>query len=793
MTFTVEQKSQLAKLMATENLRVEHQKISTAKFDPKNRILYLPIWQNMSGTLYDLLCGHEVGHALYTPAEGWHDVATDKSKPKAYKHFLNVVEDARIEKKVKRRYPGLKTSFQNAYAELTARDFFGIKGRDVNAMPFIDRLNLYTKSQYTAHWINFTAKEQLMVKKVENLETWDEVLAITSEVYEYSKDEQYEMNMHDFEEFESEYGEGDDDGFDDFDYEYDSESDENEESKNSDSKSNSGKNEEDADGDEQDSDTETKGDAKGDDGEKDGDDEGTKIQHHKDSHPATKDMFVPQCRTDEEFRSKEDSLLDEKCKPYVYVDIPKPIFANIITPAKRVQEQLVEYYLKDREPGYSPRVSLEKSKKWVTEFKNRNERYVGLLAKEFEMRKAAKAFSKSKLSDTGDIDISKLASYKFDDNIFRKVMMTPKGKNHGLILLLDKSGSMSNNMPGSIEQILILAMFCRKVNIPFIVYGFGDSLEANSADRGIHHYDNKTPTCFEGESGQLALEEVFLREYINSKMSNSEFSAAVRNMIILKKGFENGRWGYRSMGRPQCEHLSNTPLTQAVFACGHIMKAFRQKYNLDMSSLVIVHDGDSDWCHYMWQLQEYHERLGGPIVMRNRRVAFDSKRTNVIVRDPAIKFEKRLQDDSRDAMLIASLEWFRKMTNSNVFGFFLTATSKSYINSAIYNRYVFEDGTNFEKMNMDTQKPGGNRAAYEMKREATFKKFKSEKFLASKTPGYTEFYLVLGGEDMNVGNEDLEIDGKYTASKLKNAFMKMNKKKALNRVLVSRFIQGIAA
>jgi hypothetical protein len=96
-------------------------------------------------------------------------------------------------------------------------------------------------------------------------------------------------------------------------------------------------------------------------------------------------------------------------------------------------------------------------------------------------------------------------------------------------------------------------------------------------------------------------------------------------------------------------------------------------------------------------------------------------------------------------------------------------------------------------MNTQSQKPGGNRGAYELKRETTFKKFKSEKFLSCKTPGYTEFYLVLGGEDMTVGNEDLEIDGKVTASKLKNAFMKMNKKKALNRVLVSRFIQGIAA
>ncbi|MFZ9848071.1 MAG: hypothetical protein ACO3EE_07975 [Flavobacteriales bacterium] len=124
MSFTVEQKSQLAKLMATENLRIEHQKIRTAKFDPVNRVLYLPIWQNMTGHLYDLLCGHEVGHALYTPADGWHDAVVDKSKPKAYKHFLNVVEDARIEKKVKRKYPGLKVPFQKAYADFMDRDLF---------------------------------------------------------------------------------------------------------------------------------------------------------------------------------------------------------------------------------------------------------------------------------------------------------------------------------------------------------------------------------------------------------------------------------------------------------------------------------------------------------------------------------------------------------------------------------------------------------------------------------------------------------------------------------------------
>jgi cobalamin biosynthesis protein CobT len=185
----IESKSQLAKLLATENLTIEHQKLSTAKFDPKNRILYCPIWQDMSGALYDLLMGHEVGHALYTPAEGWHDAVSTLGKK--YKGFLNVVEDARIEKKVKRKFPGIRTSFSKGYQNLLDRDFFGLKNRDVNTMSFIDRLNIYTKSAGLTK-ITFSPEEQKLVSQVEACETWEDVLRVTKAVFEYSKNEQFE-------------------------------------------------------------------------------------------------------------------------------------------------------------------------------------------------------------------------------------------------------------------------------------------------------------------------------------------------------------------------------------------------------------------------------------------------------------------------------------------------------------------------------------------------------------------------------------------------------------------------
>ena len=181
------QKSGLAKLMATENLTVQHAKVPTASFDPKNRVLTCPIWEQMSGDLYDLLIGHEVGHALDTPADGWHGAVHDRGRN--YKGFLNVVEDARIEKRQKRRYPGLRKSFVNGFNELMGKDFFGLRGRNVNTLPFIDRLNIHTKSSYSLP-VEFNAKEQDFVDRVQACESFEEALKLTDEIWDYSKEEQ---------------------------------------------------------------------------------------------------------------------------------------------------------------------------------------------------------------------------------------------------------------------------------------------------------------------------------------------------------------------------------------------------------------------------------------------------------------------------------------------------------------------------------------------------------------------------------------------------------------------------
>lgn len=763
MTFTVETKSQLAKLLATENLNIVHDKISTARFDPVNRILYCPIWNDMSGDLYDLLLGHEVGHARYTPAEGWHDAVSGRGRN--FKGFLNVVEDARIEKKIKRKYPGIRQSFIKGYQSLLDRDFFGIKTRDVNNLSFIDRLNIYTKSGGTIV-INFTNEEVKMVNDVEDCETWDDVLRVTEVIFGYSKDEQFETHQQFYMPDSNGEFEFDDNDLDSSDYDSDDNllSDEDGE----------------ANGDTDDGDEESDEDGEnGEDGS--GEKDGANLNRVKDSKPNVDDNFEPVCTTDEAFRNKEVELVNEKCRPFVYAKLPKVDLEKIVTPAKVVHQHLHDFYFKDG------KYTIGEGNALIKQFKLKNDRYIGLLAKEFEMKKAARSYAKAKVSNTGDIDIGKLYKYKVEDNIFKKLMRVPKGKSHGLILLLDCSGSMRNNMDASIEQILVLTMFCRKVNIPFVVYGFGDSQTARKFD-----FTEQTPQSgFSYEDGGLFLQPVFLREYLNSKMSGAEFNACLRNMIALKTS-------YGSRNRTLInESLGNTPLVQAMVALEPITKQFRKVNNLDLVNLVIVHDGDADTTDFVVKSHEVPKT-------NSERSPFEAKRfqariENIYIKDRNSKLQIKLDyhyNESHynidDSLRVAIFDWFRAVTGAKIFGFFVTETGRNLAHS-ITNKYYDKKGRTIKQIcTEDFQYTHWQYYRSDFVQTLS-KKLRSEKFLESFNPGYDAFFMMPGGSEMSIEDAELSVTGVVTANKLKNAFMKMNKKKQINRVMVNRFIDGIAA
>ena len=148
-----------AKLLATENISVIRARVSTASFDIKNRVLTLPQWKDMSPLVEGMLIGHEVGHALYTTD----DYLTPIQEDGKLRGYLNILEDVRIEKLMKRKYPGIRKTMNLGYQELNDKDFFGVKKvPDLSTLSLIDRINLYFKAGYQCG-VKFTPEEKLLV------------------------------------------------------------------------------------------------------------------------------------------------------------------------------------------------------------------------------------------------------------------------------------------------------------------------------------------------------------------------------------------------------------------------------------------------------------------------------------------------------------------------------------------------------------------------------------------------------------------------------------------------------
>mgnify|MGYP003127592644 CR=1 FL=1 len=180
-------KSTIARLLAEEDIHVVSKKMDTAYFNIKKRELGLPIWKDeVSKVEEELMVCHEIGHALWTSMD-----MIKKSEARGLNSsFVNILEDARIEKFVKRKYPGSVNLFKKGYVALAARDFFGVANEGVNSCNLIDRINLFFKGQ---DGVEFSDDERVFVDRVEKLETEDEVLDLAEELYKYMEENQKEI------------------------------------------------------------------------------------------------------------------------------------------------------------------------------------------------------------------------------------------------------------------------------------------------------------------------------------------------------------------------------------------------------------------------------------------------------------------------------------------------------------------------------------------------------------------------------------------------------------------------
>ena len=796
-TKLVEQKSLLAKLMAAENITVEHKKIPTAAFDVKNRVLYLPIlkWKPGSDT-YDLFCAHEVGHALWTPEAGWHSSVSKKGK--GFKSFLNVIEDARIEKKIKRKFAGARTHMIGGYRELMNEDFFGLKkmGMDVNDLGLIDRINLYTKAG-TDYGIEFSEEEKEWVEKVMRTETFEDVLEVTEALYEYCKENESETDnsydefgdMDESDEFgedeesEGSDGSGDESEMDDFDMdmagdesaESDSEEDgvsgsgsEGEDSDDSDSGLNSFEKEVKDAMDKMREENESKsGDSSDDSSDKtegktsDGFEGGTGNPFDR------QEMSGPTSLTDDNFREREEEMADMRDSVTVpnYLTFPKLNIDSFIIDYKKVHKEIGEYYVTQEGATEYGRTLLKK-------FKSANEKMISYMVKEFEMKKAADIHRRAYNSKKGTLDMNKIHAYKYSENLFQQITSFPEGKNHGMVMFIDWSGSMSGCMKDTIEQLVNLTMFCQKVQIPFEVFAFTDSYRdwQDEDNEEMYRRRNEIPydTSLTGKkianyktNDMIISHHTKLLNLFSSRMRNRELTDAYENVLMLADAFSN-RYSYyysssyQYYGLPNNYNLGGTPLDDTIIMSKSIIEEFKIRTKAQIVNAVFLTDGQSN------RNGHYLDSTNVTRSFDRRALHIDDKASRTRTYPVSDKGRQKKETD-------ILLEALKNSLGVNLLGFFLLSGSGRRVSGNL--GYIM--------------------SSYPT--EVELSQFRKDKFLIDKGTSYDELYIlnVKGLEIDEVDHFDSVAAGSSKAE-IRKALKKNTKNKLKNRVLLNAFIEKVA-
>jgi hypothetical protein len=562
MSIRHEIKSQLAKLLATEDLVVEHKKVSTACFNVHTRVLTLPLWEKASNLVYDLLVGHEVGHALFTPDEDWTD------KVKVPQQFVNVVEDARVEKLMKRKYAGLAKTFFNGYKELNEEDFFQIADDDISTFNLADRANLYFKIGNFIT-LDFNPEEREILNLIAASESFADVLIAAEELYKYCKKErEQEQKVADFDSHETQGNSQS--PASDFVESNDSSSEQEGESDNS-------------------SDIDTS------------ESYGGTAQGEETQVKSTETQNDPEVRTVDTLDQKIRDLVNNNGDENIYVEIPQVNLNTVIAKNADVHKEIDDSFVHQQKQHnehaklhkYSPKNVYTEPDTEFKKFKTSAQKEVNYLVKEFECRKAADQYARASTARTGVLDTARLHTYKYNEDLFKKVSVIPDGKNHGLVFVLDWSGSMSDVMIDTCKQLFNLIWFCRKVSIPFEVYAFTNEWRAREWDYENERYiaADREPH-YQKKDGLLVVDESFsMMNILTSKVSGKEIEHQMLNIWRLAYCFGRGySCSYTYSNRMS---LSGTPLNEALISLHQILPKFQKENKLQKVQCIVLTDGEA--------------------------------------------------------------------------------------------------------------------------------------------------------------------------------------------------------
>ena len=716
MSIQQEIKSQLAKLLATEDLIVEHKQVETASFNVETRVLVLPLWEKASSEVYDMLVAHEVGHALFTPCEDWLD-----RYPEIPPSFVNVVEDARIEKLMKRKYAGLPKTFFTGYKELQGMDFFKLSDIDVNEMGIADRLNLYFKIGNFID-IDFNEEEKTFVSMIKSAETFDDVLEYSKVIWEYAKEEleQKKKEQQEIEEMKAKVEMEDGDGDNEKEYRTTTQGTE---------------------GDSQKSDVEKEED------EWDDEDDGLDYDDQAYSKGGISLGDEPQVETAENLEESLKDLVNEAGRETLYVEKPNDLnLDQVIIPNWYIHKNI------DFEWRENTASDFFNADKEFDEFRVSARKEVNYLVKEFEMKKSASAYARAATARTGMLDMSKLHTYQYCEDIFKKVTVLPDGKNHGLVFILDWSGSMSYIMKDTIKQLYNLIWFCRKVQIPFDVYAFTN----------CHPYHDRNEARYTAKNNIVCIEESFsLMNLFTSKVNARTLDHQMRNIyrMATRFGYYNVSWDERDRFQvPIGMGLSGTPLDESLICLHQIIPQFKKDNKVEKVQCVVLTDGEAYTPSYHHEVQRHWEdepymgraAIWSGTFLRDRKLGKTYR-----VKDSTFGFTEVLLDNLKDTF-----------PSVNFIGIRLLASRDA---GSFIRRYHGWTDEEYNKI---------------------MKGWKKNRSVSIKTSAYDTYFGL--STTALASDDEFEVKEDATKAEIKRAFGKSLKGKKMNKKILSEFIELVA-
>ena len=704
----------LARLLATEDLIVEHKKVDTACFNVHTRCLTLPLWEKASDSVYNMLVLHEISHSLWTPNIDW------SKNHKIPQQFINVCEDVRVEKLCKRKYPGSPKSFYAGYKELAEQDFFLIDDTDLETYNLADRVNLYFKIGNYVDVPIQVGEETEIANLIANAETFDDVLIAAKVLYEYCKQKQQE--------------------------EIESSPDSQETSQ---SGASDAMNQDEGGGEESENEEPGETDSYGGTAQQD---QSTQSQGgHQGSEKAE-----PEVKTMDTLEESLKDLIGGSGVESVYLELPQLDLKRVIVPNAEIHSKCKENwssYLEHYEYQYSD-IFGEVDRKFV-DFKRSAQKEVNYLVKEFECRKAADSYARSTTARTGVLDCSRIHSYKYSEDLFKKITTLADGKNHGLVFVLDWSGSMASVMSDTVKQLFNLIWFCKKVAIPFEVYAFTHDYPLISYD--AEGKSNIRKLSYQKKDNMIRVEEHFsMMNLLTSKVNNKTLDEQMKNIFRLAHHFQESYSCKYNV--PMGLSLSGTPLNEALISLHQILPQFQKQNKLQKVQCVILTDGEANAPKYhhefirKWEENPYMGTcsIGPNSFLRDRKTG-----NTYSLGSSWWKFTDVILHNLRDTFVNTNFIGIRVIESRDAGNFI--------------RRYCGYSGSDYDDV---------------------MNSWKKEKSFTLKTSGYHAYF----GISSTSISQDTEFSVSEDASKsqIKTAFVKSLKSKKMNRRILGEFVSLVA-